>query len=83
MSLTDGVGDVDGHSPTRTRPVEVERSALRRHGSALPSGEIPPTGRSLKFNIAFFSRFDENGLIVDERRYYDVLNQLEQLGLAE
>lgn len=49
----------------------------------LPSGEVPPTGKPLRFDRAFFSRFDEDGLIVDERRYYDVANQLEQLGLAE
>lgn len=48
----------------------------------LPSGEIPPTGRPLRFAMAFFSRIDESGLIVDERRYYDVADQLEQLGLV-
>lgn len=48
----------------------------------LPSGEVPPTGRSLKFEMAFFDRIDDQGLIVNERRYYEVLNQLEQLGLS-
>lgn len=47
----------------------------------LPSGEVPPTGRSVRFEMSFFDRIDEQGLIVNERRYYDVLNQLEQLGL--
>jgi steroid delta-isomerase-like uncharacterized protein len=49
---------------------------------ALPSGEVPPTGRALRFEMAFFARIDDQGLIVDERRYYDIANQLEQLGLA-
>ncbi|WP_051426243.1 ester cyclase [Jiangella gansuensis] len=48
----------------------------------LPSGEVPPTGRLLKFAMAFFARIDNQGLIVDERRYYDVADQLEQLGLG-
>ena len=48
----------------------------------LPSGEVPPTGRPLTFAMAFFSRIDDQGLVVDERRYYDVANQLEQLGLG-
>jgi steroid delta-isomerase-like uncharacterized protein len=47
----------------------------------LPSGEVPPTGRPLRFEMAFFSRFDEHGLIVDERRYYDIADQNRQLGL--
>ena len=47
----------------------------------LASGEVPPTGRPLRFEMAFFDRFDDQGLIVDERRYYDVADQLEQLGL--
>ena len=48
----------------------------------LPSGEVPPTGRSVRFEMSFFDRIDDQGLIVNERRYYDVLDQLEQLGLS-
>lgn len=48
----------------------------------LPSGEVPPTGRPLRFAMAFFARIDDRGLIVDERRYYDVADQLGQLGLG-
>ena len=48
----------------------------------LPSGEVPPTGRPLRFEMAFFDRFDDQGLVVDERRYYDIADQLEQLGLG-
>ena len=49
---------------------------------ALPSGAVPPTGRPLRFEMAFFNRIDDQGLIADERRYYDVADQLEQLGLG-
>jgi predicted ester cyclase len=48
----------------------------------LPSGEVPATGRRLEFGLAFFSRLDESGKIVEERRYYDLADQLTQLGLA-
>ncbi|MBT2514906.1 ester cyclase [Arthrobacter sp. ISL-30] len=49
----------------------------------LPTGEeIPATGRRLEFPMAFFSRLDEAGKIVEERRYYDLANQQTQLGLA-
>ncbi|MET3952672.1 putative ester cyclase [Arthrobacter sp. UYEF36] len=48
----------------------------------LPSGEIPPTGRSLRFGMAFFTLVDDPGLIVNELRYYDVVDQLEQLDLS-
>jgi steroid delta-isomerase-like uncharacterized protein len=49
---------------------------------SLPSGEVPATGRRLEFGLAFFSRLDESGKIVEERRYYDLADQLTQLGLA-
>lgn len=49
---------------------------------ALASGEIPPTGKPLRLAMAFFSHVDEHRLIVDERRYYNVADQIEQLGLG-
>ena len=49
---------------------------------ALPTGEVPATGRRLRFPMAFFDRLDEEGLIVEERRYYDLATQQEQLGLS-
>jgi steroid delta-isomerase-like uncharacterized protein len=47
-----------------------------------PSGDVSPTGRALTFTMAFFDRFDDRGLIEDERRYYDIADQLRQLGLS-
>ncbi|MEX5305610.1 nuclear transport factor 2 family protein [Kocuria sp. CPCC 205258] len=49
---------------------------------ALPTGEIPATGRRLEFPMAVFSRLNEDGLIVEERRYYNLASQQEQLGLS-
>jgi steroid delta-isomerase-like uncharacterized protein len=48
---------------------------------ALPSGDVPPTGKKLSFGGGIFSRVNSQGLIVEEHRYYDVLGQLVQLGL--
>lgn len=48
----------------------------------LPAGQVPPTGRPLKFTAAFFTRIDDQGLVIEERRYYNVADQLEQLGLG-
>lgn len=44
--------------------------------------EIPATGRRVEFPMAFFSRLNESGKIVEERRYYDLASQQEQLGLT-
>ncbi|WP_168205564.1 hypothetical protein [Georgenia yuyongxinii] len=45
---------------------------------AVGSGESPDQRPS-----AFPGVLDRQGLIIDERRYYDVADQLEQLGLSE
>ena len=47
----------------------------------LPTGEVPPTGKRLQFEMSVFSRLNSQGLIVEEHRYYDVLGQMVQLGL--
>jgi steroid delta-isomerase-like uncharacterized protein len=49
---------------------------------ATPEGEIPATGKSLSTDGAVFSRFNDRGEIVEERRYYDVAGMLAQLGLS-
>lgn len=64
-----------------TVAAEMTLAGTHRGPLTLPSGEVPPTGRSVRFEMSFFDRIDDQGLIVNERRYYDVLDQLEQLGL--
>jgi steroid delta-isomerase-like uncharacterized protein len=49
---------------------------------ALPTGEVPATGKRLTFEGGVFSRFNGQGLIVEEHRYYDVAGQAAQLGIA-
>ena len=66
----------------RTLAAEMTIAGTQTGPLTLPSGDVPPTHKALRFDMAYFDRFDEHGLIVDERRYYDVADQLEQLGLS-
>jgi steroid delta-isomerase-like uncharacterized protein len=52
-------------------------------GSMLgPEGEIPATNRPVRFRFAAFLRLDNQGLIAEERRYFDMAGMMQQLGLA-
>jgi steroid delta-isomerase-like uncharacterized protein len=44
-------------------------------------GEIPATGRRIEFHLACFAQVDTDGMITEERRYYDVAGLVGQLGL--
>ena len=46
-------------------------------------GEIPPTGRSIEINIIFVTRVSAEGLIDEDRTYYDTVEFMRQLGLNE
>lgn len=48
----------------------------------MPTGEVPATGRRVETPMGIFSRHDESGLIVEERRYYDLARMAAQLGLT-
>lgn len=48
----------------------------------LPAGEVAPTGQRVETPMAVFSRNGEDGLIVEEHRYYDLAGLFRQLGLA-
>ena len=47
-----------------------------------PDGEIPPTHKTLELPVGVFARVDEDGRILEERRYYNLASLLGQLGLA-
>ena len=44
------------------------------------SGDIPPTNKPIELHMSAFARFDDQGRIVEERRYYDTAAMFEQLG---
>lgn len=50
---------------------------------ALGNGEVPATGRNVRFNAAGFYRMDDSGRVVEERRYYDLAGMLTQLGVID
>jgi len=50
---------------------------------ATPQGEVPPTGNSFKVRSATFFKIAPDGLIAEERTYYDILDQMMQLGLMK
>jgi len=50
---------------------------------ASPEGDIPPTGKSAKVKFAFIARVNADGLIEEDRTYYDTTEFMKQLGLIE
>ncbi|TMD59530.1 MAG: ester cyclase [Chloroflexi bacterium] len=47
-----------------------------------PAGEIAATGKRIDLKGAAVIRFDAQGLVREERRYYDAASLIRQLGLA-
>ena len=50
---------------------------------ASPEGDIPPTGKSMKNKFAFIVKVNADGLIEEDRTYFDNLSLMQQLGLIE
>jgi steroid delta-isomerase-like uncharacterized protein len=65
-----------------THAAELTMSGTNTGPLALPSGTVPATNRRLEFHLAVFGRVNSNGEVVEERRYYDIADQLRQLGLG-
>ncbi len=63
--------------------VAAEWVATGRHSVALelPTGTLAPTNRQITVRGATFYRFDREGLISEERSYFDMASFLQQLGL--
>jgi steroid delta-isomerase-like uncharacterized protein len=49
---------------------------------ASPDGEITATGNSINNSGAIFSKFNADGEVTEERRYYDVAGLMAQIELA-
>lgn len=54
-----------------------------RATQAAPFGGIPSTGRRIDFNGAWLYTLARNGLIIADRRFYDVTTLLMQLGMLK
>ena len=46
-------------------------------------GEIPPTGRSFEVEFCTVAHWDEDGKIVEENLFYDLVTFMRQIGLAD
>lgn len=49
---------------------------------AMPAGEVPPTGNTIGYEAAVFWIVDKDGLIAEERSYFDATGVAAQLGLT-
>ena len=50
---------------------------------ATPEGDVAPTGKSVNNRFVFLARISPNGLIVEDRTYFDNLDLMKQLGLIK
>ncbi|MBN2257753.1 MAG: ester cyclase [Anaerolineaceae bacterium] len=48
-----------------------------------PAGDIPPTGKSAKFKFVFIAKVNADGLIEEDRTYYDTADFMRQLGIID
>jgi len=61
---------------------EVRMTGTHTGPLETPTGqELPPTNRRVDLKGGAFTRLNERGEIVEERRYYDVATVLRQLGV--
>lgn len=50
---------------------------------ALPGEELPPTNKAVSMPVCVVMRFDDEGKLVAEHDYFDLVTMMEQLGLSE
>ena len=48
-----------------------------------PEGDAPPTGKKITMKMAFFGKINADGLIAEDRSYFDNLDYMKQLGLIK
>jgi len=49
---------------------------------ATPEGDIPPTGRKIEIRFAFIAKMNSEGLVQEDRTYFDSALMMQQLGLG-
>ena len=50
---------------------------------ATPEGEMAPTGKSFNVRVVFLAKISPDGLIAEDRTYFDSLDEMKQLGLIK
>lgn len=48
-----------------------------------PQGDVAPTGKKIALRFTFFAKISREGLIVEDRTYFDNLDFMQQLGLMK
>ena len=48
-----------------------------------PEGDVPPTGKKITIKTVFFGKINADGLIAEDRSYFDNLDYMKQLGLIK
>jgi steroid delta-isomerase-like uncharacterized protein len=48
-----------------------------------PQGDVPPTGKKVAMKMAFFGKINAEGLIAEDRSYFDNMEFARQLGLIK
>ena len=61
---------------------QVRISGTHNGDLAGPQGTVPPTNKKIQFTGVGFWRLDSQGLVGEERRYYDTGAMMRQLGLV-
>ena len=49
---------------------------------SMPTGDVPPTGKTMAYEAAVLWTIDSDGLIAEERSYFDATGVAAQLGLT-
>jgi steroid delta-isomerase-like uncharacterized protein len=60
---------------------EIELRGTNEGPIITPDGTIPATNQRIVIRVGAFMRVNEQGLITDSRRYFDMAGLLQQLGL--
>ena len=50
---------------------------------ATPEGEVAPTGKKVTLKVAFLAKISPDGLIAEDRSYFDNLTFMKQLGVIK
>lgn len=61
---------------------EITMSGTHKGALLTPTGQIPPTGKKIDVNACLVGRYNNDGRIIEEHRYYDLAGMLAQLGIA-
>jgi steroid delta-isomerase-like uncharacterized protein len=65
-----------------TYAFEITMIGTHQGPISTPSGDIEPTGKRIETSLAAFGTIGNDGKIVEERRYYDLVGLAAQLGVT-